>query len=114
VQDGRRSSLGCVKARNRTKLARKRKIGTHVGMVSHEGNSRSAKDPMSRAKITHNPPITESRDSPVAHNEFAWTADAIAEFGIHSTGVFYPYVGSFLVELASLPAIIDASNPVKW
>jgi hypothetical protein len=32
----------------------------------------------------------------------------------HSTGVFYPYVGSFLVALASLPAIIDASNPVKW
>lgn len=32
----------------------------------------------------------------------------------HQAGIFYPYVGSFLVALASLPAIMDPNNPAKW
>lgn len=32
----------------------------------------------------------------------------------HQSGFFYPYVGSFLVAIASLPAIIDPSNPLGW
>jgi hypothetical protein len=41
-------------------------------------------------------------------------APASSALEFHPTGVFYPYVGSFLVALASLPAIIDPSNPANW
>jgi hypothetical protein len=32
----------------------------------------------------------------------------------HHEGFFYPYVGSLLVAVAGLPAIIDPTNPAGW
>jgi len=32
----------------------------------------------------------------------------------HPAGIFYPYVGSFLVALAGLPTMMDPTNPAKW
>jgi hypothetical protein len=38
----------------------------------------------------------------------------LSHLEFHPSGIFYPYVGSFLVAMASLPAFIDPSKPTGW